>query len=114
MLNTGVFIFMIMISISILLFVISSMFMENESNELSETAFECGFEPFFMPRVPFSVHFFTVTIVFLIFDLEVVILVPILFKLSNFWTLINFTFMIWILLGGLFMEWFDSSVSWQL
>jgi len=40
--------------------------------------FECGFVPQRKSRSPFSLHFFIVTILFLIFDVELVILFPFL------------------------------------
>ena len=40
------------------------------------SAYECGFEPFGNPRVPFSVKFFLVWILFLVFDLEISFIFP--------------------------------------
>ena len=40
------------------------------------SAYECGFEPFGVPGRPFSVRFFLVGILFLIFDLEISFLFP--------------------------------------
>ena len=40
------------------------------------SVYECGFDPFGSPRVPFSVKFFLVGILFLIFDLEISFLFP--------------------------------------
>ena len=45
-----------------------------DSEKLS--AYECGFEPFGDTRSEFNVHFFLIGILFIIFDLEVVILFP--------------------------------------
>lgn len=38
--------------------------------------YECGFMPFGAPRTPFEIHFYIVSILFIIFDLEIVYLIP--------------------------------------
>lgn len=40
------------------------------------SSYECGFEPIGSTRVPFSLRFFLVAVIFLVFDLEVVLLFP--------------------------------------
>ena len=40
------------------------------------SVYECGFDPFGTSRVPFSVKFFLVGILFLIFDLEISFIFP--------------------------------------
>jgi NADH:ubiquinone oxidoreductase subunit 3 (subunit A) len=41
------------------------------------TAYECGFDSFGSARVPFSLSFFLLSLLFMVFDLEVVILFPV-------------------------------------
>ena len=39
------------------------------------TPYECGFEHHTLSRVPFSLRYFFLTLIFLLFDLEIVLLV---------------------------------------
>lgn len=40
------------------------------------SAYECGFEPFGDARDTFDIHFYLVGIIFIIFDIEIVFLLP--------------------------------------
>nr|UUB71715.1 NADH dehydrogenase subunit 3 [Bombyx mandarina] len=77
--------------------------------------FECGFDPKSMSRIPFSLHFFLITIIFLIFDVEIALIFPIitLFKMVNMltWIKTSFFFII-ILLIGLYHEWNQNMLNW--
>nr|YP_008379170.1 NADH dehydrogenase subunit 3 [Rondotia menciana]AGO20410.1 NADH dehydrogenase subunit 3 [Rondotia menciana] len=77
--------------------------------------FECGFDPKSVARIPFSLHFFLITVIFLIFDVEIVLIFPIimLFKTVNMltWTKTSI-FFIMILLLGLYHEWNQNMLNW--
>lgn len=45
--------------------------------------FECGFEGFEQTRIPFSISFYVIGILFLIFDLEVALLFPYILSSYN-------------------------------
>uniref|UniRef100_UPI00315CFB50 NADH dehydrogenase subunit 3 n=1 Tax=Sinobirma bouyeri TaxID=1236722 RepID=UPI00315CFB50 len=77
--------------------------------------FECGFDPKSFARIPFSLHFFLITIIFLIFDVEIALIFPIiyLFKMVNLfiWMKTSFFFII-ILLLGIYHEWNQNMLTW--
>nr|AFK27972.1 NADH dehydrogenase subunit 3 [Cornu aspersum] len=85
----------------------------SKSNKL--TSFECGFEPMAPPRRPFSVRFFLLVVLFLVFDVESVLLFP---YLSNNILTLSFTYSLnlyifcLILLCGLLYEWYNSMLDW--
>nr|QLY89817.1 NADH dehydrogenase subunit 3 [Agapetus fuscipes] len=79
--------------------------------------FECGFDPKSSARLPFSMHFFLITVMFLIFDVEITLILPMImvYNFSNMikWTASSFTFIL-ILLIGLFHEWNQGMLNWSL
>nr|AFQ62272.1 NADH dehydrogenase subunit 3 [Haliplus flavicollis] len=108
---------MMIILISIIMMMMASIiskksFMDREKN----SPFECGFDPKNSARLPFSLHFFLIAVIFLIFDVEIALLMPmiIIMKFSNLmsWMIVSF-FFIWILLIGLFHEWNQGALNWS-
>nr|UJG45208.1 NADH dehydrogenase subunit 3 [Ephemera vulgata] len=77
--------------------------------------FECGFDPKSSSRLPFSLRFFLIAVIFLIFDVEIALLLPliILFSVSSmfYWFYIG-TFFLLILLLGLYHEWNQGALNW--
>nr|YP_009040489.1 NADH dehydrogenase subunit 3 [Peirates arcuatus]AHF21750.1 NADH dehydrogenase subunit 3 [Peirates arcuatus] len=77
--------------------------------------FECGFDPKSSSRMPFSIQFFLIAVLFLIFDIEIVIILPMIITLSSSslitW-MITVTAFIMILIGGLYHEWNNSALEW--
>nr|QNG56320.1 NADH dehydrogenase subunit 3 [Palaestes scutellaris] len=79
--------------------------------------FECGFDPKSSGRLPFSLQFFLIAVIFLIFDVEITLLFPmiILFNISNImYMFLIFSFFIFILLLGLYHEWNQGALSWSI
>nr|WAX39761.1 dehydrogenase subunit 3 [Conophyma sp.] len=77
--------------------------------------FECGFDPKSSARMPFSLQFFLIAVIFLIFDVEIALILPIMIilKTSNIltWT-VSTMFFIMVLLGGLYHEWNQGALQW--
>nr|UBA16565.1 NADH dehydrogenase subunit 3 [Papilio epycides] len=86
-------------------------FMDREKN----SPFECGFDPKSSARIPFSLHFFLITVIFLIFDVEIALIFPLIysFNLVNFFSMmkISFFFLLMLLLG-LYHEWNQNMLNW--
>nr|WHL46467.1 NADH dehydrogenase subunit 3 [Sarbanissa venusta] len=113
-LMTYIFFMMMMIS-NIMMFMSIILSKKTYSDREKLSPFECGFDPKSSARIPFSLHFFLITMIFLIFDVEIALIFPIipLFKLVNFifWTKISFFFIL-ILLIGLYHEWNQNMLNW--
>lgn len=80
------------------------------------TPFECGFDPKDNARLPFSTRFFLLAVIFLVFDIEIILLMPspIILKVapSSFFIGTSTIFLIILLLGTLH-EWREGSLSWS-
>lgn len=77
--------------------------------------YECGFEPFSRKRIRFSVRFFLIAILFVIFDVELCLLSPFLFciiNIKNVYRLISFILFIVLLFFGLLHELREGSLDW--
>nr|ALO64586.1 NADH dehydrogenase subunit 3 [Andrena nitida] len=86
-----------------------------QKNRKKMTPFECGFNPLTSPRLPFSIQFFLITLMFLIFDIEIMLIVPILplikYKIMMS-TKLTFLTLLMILIISLWMEWMFSYMEW--
>lgn len=78
--------------------------------------YECGFDPLGSARLPFSIKFFLVAITFLLFDLEIALLLPIpwLINSSNTTTSIIIVLILIITLASsLAYEWIKEGLEWN-
>lgn len=67
------------------------------------SSFECGFDSVGKIQNSFSIHFFIIMLMFVIFDLEVVMFVGIL--ISDISSLLSFLMLLFFILGGFYIEW---------
>lgn len=77
--------------------------------------FECGFTPKFLARLPFSIRFFIVALVFLIFDVELILIFPLVPATASAEPqilMITFFILLVILVIGLAHEVFEGSLAW--
>jgi NADH-quinone oxidoreductase subunit A len=79
------------------------------------SAYECGFEAFDDARSKFDVRFYLVSLLFIIFDLEVAFLFPWAVALGDigvfgFWSMVVF---LGILTIGFIYEWKKGALEWE-
>nr|UCU06873.1 NADH dehydrogenase subunit 3 [Potamometra linnavuorii]UCU06886.1 NADH dehydrogenase subunit 3 [Potamometra linnavuorii] len=89
---------------------------KSKNNREKMTPFECGFDPKSSARMPFSMQFFMIAIIFLIFDVEIIIILPTI-KIAQMssltaWFMSTSTFII-ILIIGLYHEWNNGILEWS-
>nr|QAU53927.1 tRNA-Ala [Haemaphysalis longicornis]UYB78073.1 NADH dehydrogenase subunit 3 [Haemaphysalis longicornis] len=86
---------------------------KNLKNKEKLSPFECGFDPFSFSRVPFSLKFFYIGIVFLIFDVEIVIIIPFPIIMNyNYYLFLSFLIVNFIIFMGLIFEWKLGMIDW--
>jgi len=84
-----------------------------DSEKLS--AYECGFEPYEDTRHTFDVKFCVIAILFIIFDIEIMFLIPWCISVSKldllgFWSMIDFLIELGV---GFFYVWYVKALDWN-
>ena len=102
-------------ALSCLLYTLVYIFSKRPGTTETISEYECGFAPFDdATRQPFSVHYFVVSILFLIFDVEIIVLVPWLVSMESyglFGFIVMFLFVV-VLIIGFAYEWYVGALKW--
>jgi NADH-quinone oxidoreductase subunit A len=88
---------------------------KQKPNAEKNSAYECGFAPFEDARSRFDVRFYLVSILFIIFDLEIAFLFPWAISLGDigvygFWSMVVFLSVLTI---GFIYEWRKGALDWE-
>jgi NADH-quinone oxidoreductase subunit A len=77
--------------------------------------YECGMDPIGEARKPFSVKFYIVAMLFIIFDIEAVFLYPwaLIFKDLRVFGLVEMAVFVAILLVGFIYVWKKGALEWE-
>nr|YP_010445322.1 NADH dehydrogenase subunit 3 [Corydoras pygmaeus]UTJ93399.1 NADH dehydrogenase subunit 3 [Corydoras pygmaeus] len=113
--NLMTMIFMISIILSLVLALVSFWLPQMNPDTEKLSPYECGFDPLGSARLPFSLRFFLVAILFLLFDLEIALLLPLPWanQLPEPTTTLLWASIILILLtAGLIYEWIQGGLEW--
>ena len=76
--------------------------------------FECGFDPKNSARIPFSIRFFLLAVIFLVFDIEIALVMPMPIIINNniiYEVLVGGVLFLIILVLGLLHEWREGSLD---
>ena len=101
--------------ISTVLLVVPFFIAPNKPDPEKVSAYECGFDAFDDARMKFDVRFYLVSLLFIIFDLEIAFLFPwaVAFDdvgLFGFWAMMVF---LAILTVGFVYEWMKGALEWE-
>nr|QPN49079.1 NADH dehydrogenase subunit 3 [Lycorma delicatula]QPN49092.1 NADH dehydrogenase subunit 3 [Lycorma delicatula]QPN49105.1 NADH dehydrogenase subunit 3 [Lycorma delicatula]QPN49118.1 NADH dehydrogenase subunit 3 [Lycorma delicatula]QPN49131.1 NADH dehydrogenase subunit 3 [Lycorma delicatula] len=110
---------MTMISLSLIITMMMMFTMmiskKNKMSREKNSPFECGFSKMSSTRKSFSTHFFLIATIFLIFDIEISMIMPMFstkMMIMEEW-LISSTITIMILILGLMHEWKMGMLEWS-
>jgi NADH-ubiquinone oxidoreductase chain 3 len=97
------FLFIFIPILSIVLLALNVLLAVHRPDEAKVSAYECGFQPVYgQTRTTFQIHFMVVALLFLIFDLEILLLFPIavtLYQVSTFGFSVAIIFFIVLTIG---------------
>nr|AML26287.1 NADH dehydrogenase subunit 3 [Hydrophilidae sp. BMNH 1274333] len=106
----------IIFCITLIVMMLASMLSKKTySDREKNSPFECGFDPKSNARMPFSLQFFLIAVIFLIFDVEITLLIPFILtmtmvKMTNY--LMTLFIFLLILLIGTYHEWNQGALNW--
>lgn len=101
--NNLFFLFIFIPLLAFILLALNVLLSQHKPDEAKVSAYECGFSPVYgQTRSTFQIHFYIVAMLFLIFDLEILLLFPIavtLYQVSIFGFSIAIIFFIVLTIG---------------
>nr|YP_010960711.1 NADH dehydrogenase subunit 3 [Uropterygius macrocephalus]WNH38205.1 NADH dehydrogenase subunit 3 [Uropterygius macrocephalus] len=113
--NPIISVLMITTALSCILIIVSFWLPQMNPDLEKLSPYECGFDPLGSARLPFSMRFFLVAILFLLFDLEIALLLPLPWgnQLTDTTQTLTWASLILILLTvGLAYEWAQGGLEW--
>jgi len=111
-----IFIYLITALGLVLLLILLTRFLSPRNFDFEKlSVYECGFETFITTRTKFNISFISVAILYLIFDIEIVLLIPWalcsrFLPVFTFWVICLFMFLI---LVGFIYEWMLGAMNWN-
>nr|AGL74140.1 NADH dehydrogenase subunit 3 [Myzomela erythrocephala] len=113
--NMVVFMFTVSLTLSITLTLLNFWLAQTNPDSEKLSPYECGFDPLGSARLPFSIRFFLVAILFLLFDLEIALLLPLPWATQLQHPIMTLTWtatLILLLTLGLIYEWAQGGLEW--
>jgi len=110
-----VILFVLAVAIPTMLVGLAALVRTRRPTPQKHTPFESGVDPVGDARRRFSVKFFLVALLFLVFDVETVFVFPwaVLFRRLGLFGLIEMAIFLVILLVGLFYVWKKGALEWE-
>ena len=107
--------FVVAMGFALTVIFLSAIFGKRKITPQKMLPYECGMDPIGQARKPFSVKFYIIAMLFIIFDLEAVFLYPwaVVFKDLKVFGLVEMAVFIGILLVGFIYVWKKGALEWE-
>ena len=107
--------FVVAVGFALTVIFLSAIFGKRKITPQKMLPYECGMDPIGEARKPFSVKFYIIAMLFIIFDLEAVFLYPwaVVFKDLKVFGLVEMAVFIGILLVGFIYVWKKGALEWE-
>ena len=104
----------IMVGLAILMISLPFILAPRKSYSAKVTTYECGFDPFETKSSKFDIRFYLVSILFIVFDIEIILLTPWAIHLHELGieAFIGAMIFIFLLIVGLIYEWRKGAMDW--
>lgn len=112
----SIFIYLIFATFLACLIVALSYFLVTQSPETEKlSTYECGFEPYGDTRNQFNIRFYIIAILFILFDIEIIFMLPWCVSISQlnllgFWAMVEFLVELGI---GFIYAWCVGAIEWS-
>jgi NADH-quinone oxidoreductase subunit A len=93
----------------------ASIIRPSHPNPVKNSTYECGEEPIGSPWIRFNSRFYVIALVFIIFDVELVLLFPwaVVFKELGWYSFAAMLVFLFILVVGLAYDWSKGYLDWE-
>lgn len=110
-----IFAFIFALAIAVLLLTLPKVLSPKVPSDVKSKPFECGKEPFSLPQGQFSVHFYIVAMLFIVFDVDLVFLFPwaVTFRETGLLGLSGMAFFLGFLILGYWYAWKKGALDWE-
>lgn len=115
--NYGLLLGLFVLSCVLTFILVGLSYLLADQNNYAEkiSVYECGFDPFEDTRKIFNIRYYLIAILFILFDLEFIYLLPWIFVYyrQDFESICHFFFFLFLLTLGFLYEWKIGALNWN-
>jgi NADH-quinone oxidoreductase subunit A len=106
---------LIAVAMPVLVWTLSRLLRPNFYSESKYSTYECGITPATEAREKFSVRYYMVAVLFLVFDVETIFLYPFALQLKELWLfgVVEILIFLFLLLMGYGYIWSKGALTWE-